>query len=195
MKPAVHHMQSLIDRAKTKGPIRLAVVGAGQALVLDALLQAMSLGLVRPCLIGDGQEIADLAKQHRWDPATTCITAVDGDAAAAATAARLVREGRVDAIMKGHIHTDALMRVLLHETSGLRVRGRRASHVFVVEVPSYPKLLCITDAAINIAPDLIAKAQILQNATEVARAVGIDAPRAAVLSRCRNDKPGYNLDA
>ena len=197
MNVEVRRMQSLIDRAKTKGPIRLAVVGAGQALVLDALLQAMSLGLVRPCLIGDAGEIADLAKQHGWDPGTTCIAAVDGDGEAAATAARLAREGRVDAIMKGHIHTDALMRVLLHEASGLRVPGRRASHVFIVEVPSYPKLLCITDAAVNIAPDLNAKAQILQNAAEVARAVGIELPRAAILSAVETINPAIasTLDA
>jgi phosphotransacetylase len=188
-------MQSLIDQ--TEGPIRLAVVGAGQGLVLDALLQAMSLDLIHPCLIGDACEIGDLARQHGWDPRTTCITAVDSDAEAAATAARLVREGRVDAIMKGHIHTDTLMHVLLHEASGLRVPGRRASHVFIVDVPSHPKLLCITDAAVNIAPDLSAKAQILQNAAEVARAIGIELPRAAVLSAVETINPAIvsTLDA
>jgi phosphotransacetylase len=197
MKVEVRRMQSLIDRAQAKGPIRLAVVGAGQGLVLDALLQAMSLGLIHPCLIGDGREIGDLAKQHGWDPRTTCITAVESDVEAAATAARLVREGRVDAIMKGHIHTDALMHVLLQEATGLRVPGRRASHVFMVDVPSYPKLLCITDAAVNIAPDLNAKAQILQNAVEVARAIGIEMPRAAVLSAVETINPAIvsTLDA
>ena len=175
-------MQSLIERAKTKGPIRLAVVGAGQGVVLDGLQQAKTLGLANPCLIGKAKEIADLAKQHRWDPSATCIAAVDGDSEAATTAAQLVRERRVDAIMKGHIHTDVLMRALLHETNGLRVPGRRASHVFVVEVSSYPKLLFITDAAVNITPDLNAKAQILQNAAAIAHAIGIKTPKAAVLS-------------
>lgn len=191
------HMQSLIERAKTKGRIRLAVVGAGQGLVLDGLQQAKTLGLVDPCLIGDAQEIADLAKQHGWDPSAACIAAVDGDSKAAETAAQLVRERRVDAIMKGHIHTDVLMRALLHEASGLRVSGRRASHVFIVEVPSYPKLLCITDAAVNIAPDLNAKAQILQNAVEVTRAIGIATPKAAVLSAVETVNPAIasTLDA
>lgn len=190
-------MQGLIERAKAKGPIRLAVVGAGQGLVLDGLQQAKSLGLVEPCLIGNAQEIADLAKQHGWDPSATCIAAVDGDSEAAVAAARLVRGRRVDAIMKGHIHTDVLMRALLHETSGLRVPGRRASHVFVVEVPSYPKLLCVTDAAVNIAPDLNGKAQILQNTVEVTRALGIAMAKAAVLSAVETVNPAIasTLDA
>ena len=190
-------MQGLIERAGTKGAIRLAVVGAGQGLVLDGLLEARSLGLIAPCLIGNAQEIAELAKQHGWDPDGTCIAAADGDSEAAVAAARLAREKRVDAIMKGHIHTDVLMRVLLHEGNGLRIPGRRASHVFVVEVPSYPKLLCITDAAVNIAPDLNAKAQILQNAGEVARVIGIKTPKAAVLSAVETVNPaiGSTLDA
>ena len=193
----VQRMQSLIDRAKTRGPIRLAVVGAGQGLVLEGLQQAKSLGLVEPCLIGSAREIADLAKAHGWDPNAACIAAVDGDAPAASAGARLVRERRVDAIMKGHIHTDVLMRALLHEANGLRVPGPRASHVFVVEVPSYPKLLCVTDAAVNIAPDLNAKAQILQNAAEVTRAIGIGTAKAAVLSAVETVSPAIasTLDA
>jgi phosphotransacetylase len=193
----LQRMQQLIDRARTRGPIRLAVVGAGQGLVLDGLQQARSLGLVEPCLIGDAREVADLAKAHGWDPNATCVVAVDGDTEAATTSARLVREGRVDAIMKGHIHTDVLMRPLLHETSGLRVPGRRASHVFVVEVSSYPKLLCITDAAVNIAPDLNAKAQILQNAAGVMRALGVQTPKAAILSAVETVDPAIpsTLDA
>ncbi len=182
-------MQSLIERAKTKGPIRLAVVGAGQGLVLDGLQEAKSLGLVEPCLIGNAREITELAKRHGWDPNAACIAAVDSDSEAAATGARLVREGRVDAIIKGHIHTDVLMRALLYEANGLRVPGRRASHVFLIEVPSYPKLLCVTDAAVNIAPDLNAKAQILQNAAEVTRAIGIDTAKAAVLSAVETVNP------
>jgi phosphotransacetylase len=175
-------MRDLIDLAKKRGPIRLAVIGAGQGLVLDSLQEAKSLGLVEPCLIGNEAEIADLAEKHGWDPAAVCISAIDGDGAAAEVAAGLVRTKRTDAMMKGHIHTDAMMRVLLHEANGLRVPGRRASHVFLAEVPSYPKLICITDAAMNIAPDLNAKAQILQNAVEVTHLLGIEVAKAAVLS-------------
>jgi phosphotransacetylase len=190
-------MQDLIERAKTRGPVRLAVVGAGQGLVLEAVQQARSIGVVEPCLIGNAGEVAALAKQHGWDPNATCIAAASGDSAAAETAARLTRERRVDVVMKGNIHTDVFMRVLLHEASGLRVPGRRASHVFVVEVPTYPKLLCITDAAVNIAPDLNAKAQILQNAVEVTRAIGIERAKAAILSAVETVNPAITstLDA
>ena len=193
----VRRMQDLIERAKASGPIRLAVVGAGQGLVLEGLQEAQSLGLVEPCLIGNAREIADLAKTYGWDQSAVCIAAVDGDAEAAMAGARLVREGRVDAIMKGNIHTDVLMRVLLHEANGLRVPGRRASHVFLVEVPSYPKLLCITDAALNIAPDLNAKAQILQNAADVTRIIGIPLAKAAILSAAETVSPAIpsTLDA
>lgn len=185
----VHRMQGLIDRATTKGVIRVAVVGAGQGLVLDGLREAKSRGLAEPCLIGDEREIGALAEQHGWDPRTACIAGAETDAAAVEMAARLAREGRVDAIMKGHIHTDVMMRVLLHEASGLRLAGRRASHIFVADVSTYSKLLCITDAAINIAPDLNAKAQILQNAADFAHAIGVEAPKAAVLSAVETINP------
>jgi phosphotransacetylase len=197
MAAEINRMQDLIDQAKTRGPIRLAVIGAGQGLVLDTVQQAKSLGLVEPCLIGNAREITALAKKHGWDPATVCAAAVDGDAAAAKVAADLVRSKRADAIMKGNIHTDAMMRVLLHEANGLRVPGRRASHVFLVEVPSYRKLLCITDAAMNIAPDLIAKAQILQNAVDVTRLLRIEIAKVAVLSAVETVNPAIvsTLDA
>lgn len=175
-------MRDLIDRARTRGPIRLAVVGAGQGLVLDGLQQAKSLGLVEPCLIGNAREIADIAEEYGWDPKTACIAAAAGESEQAAAGARHIREGRVDAIMKGKIHTDVLMRALLHETAGLRIPGRRASHVLIAEMASYPKLLCITDAALNIAPNLDAKAQILENAAETMRVIGIEIAKAAVLS-------------
>lgn len=99
--------------------------------------------------------------------------------------------------MKGQIHTDSLMRALLDERNGLRVPGRRASHVLVMDAPSYPKLLCITDAAVNIAPDLNAKAQILQNAANVARAIGVERAKAAVLSAVETVNPAIvsTLDA
>lgn len=183
------HLQDVIEQAKTLGPIRLAVVGAGEALVLEGLQEAKALGLIEPCLIGSAPAIRELADSHGWDPNAVCVDAVDDDAKAAAAGARLVREGRVDAVMKGHIHTDVLMHALLHEVTGLRVPGRRASHVFVVDTPAYPKLLCITDAAVNIAPDLNAKAQILQNAADVTRAIGIATAKAAVLSAVETVNP------
>ena len=192
MAAAARRMRDLIDRAKTLGPIRLAVVGAGQGLVLDGVQQAESLGLVEPCLIGNAREIADLAEKHGWDPSIACIAPVDGESDQAKAGARLVRERRVDALMKGHVHTDMLMRVLLDEANGLRIPGHRASHAIVAEIPSYPKLLCITDAALNISPDLNAKGQILRNAAEVTRALGIQTAKAAVLSAVETVNPAIS---
>jgi phosphotransacetylase len=99
--------------------------------------------------------------------------------------------------MKGLIHTDVLMHALLDKDRGLRVAGRRVSHVFVVEVPTYPKLLGITDAAINIAPDLSAKAEILQNAIDLFHGLGIETPKVAVLSAVETVNPAIvsTLDA
>lgn len=191
------HIENLIEEAKRCDPIRLAVVGAGQTLVLEGVREAKALGLIEPCLIGNADEIAKLAKQEGWGVESACIDAVDNDAQAAMTAARLAREERVDAIMKGQIHTDTLMRALLHEANGLRVPGRRASHVFVAETAAYPKLLTITDAAVNIAPDLEAKRQILENAVELVRAIGLETPKAAVLSAVETVNPtiASTLDA
>jgi phosphotransacetylase len=125
------------------------------------------------------------------------IVPAQTDAAIAAKAVELVRTGEADVVMKGHIHTDTLMHALLDKTRGLRVPGRRVSHLFVVELPSYPKVLGITDAAINIAPDLNAKAQILQNAIEFFHLLGIDVPKVAVLSAVETVNPAIasTLDA
>ena len=190
-------VRELVERARSVRPIRLAVVGAGQGLVLEAVQEAKSLGLVEPCLVGERQRIAHLAQELGWDSRVACIADVNNDFEAASVGARLVRERRIDAIMKGQIHTDVLMHALLDERNGLRVPGQRASHVFVVDVPSYPKLLCITDAAVNIAPDLNAKAQILQNAANVAHAIGVQRAKAAVLSAVETVNPAIvsTLDA
>lgn len=197
MATELGRVQKLIELAKGARPIRLAVIGAGQGLALEGVQRAKSLGLVDPCLIGEGEQISRLAQRLGWKPSAACIAEVHNDLEAASVGARLVREGRVDAIMKGQIHTDSLMRALLDERNGLRVPGRRASHVLVVDAPSYPKLLCITDAAVNIAPDLNAKAQILQNAANVARAIGVERAKAAVLSAVETVNPAIvsTLDA
>jgi phosphotransacetylase len=125
------------------------------------------------------------------------IVPAETDAAMAAEAVALERTGGADVVMKGHIHTDALMHALLDKDHGLRVPGRRVSHVFLVEVPSRSKLLGITDAAINIAPDLNAKAEILQNAIELFHLLAIEMPKVAVLSAVETVNPAIQstLDA
>lgn len=191
------NLQHLVDQAKAIAPIRVAVVDAAQAVVIETLRQAQTLGIVEPRLLGDAESIAALCKAQGWKVKAEWIIPAATDSAAAAKAVALARAGQVDAVMKGNVHTDVLMHALLDKEHGLRVPGRRVSHIFVVEVSTYPKLLGITDAAINIAPDLNAKAQILQNAVDLFRLLGVEKPKVAVLSAVETVNPeiASTLDA
>lgn len=190
-------LQKLIDQAKRLKPIRVAVVNAAQRVLLDTLRDAADLGFVEPILIGEPKAVRDLAASVGIKDATECVIEVKSDTAAATAGVRLVREGKADAVMKGLIHTDAFMSALLNTEQGLRLPGRRVSHAFLCDIPSYSKLLVITDAAINIAPDLNAKAQILQNAIELCHLLGIETPKVAVLSAVETINPAISstLDA
>jgi phosphotransacetylase len=186
-----------IDQARTYEPCRVVVADAAQGVLLETLREAHALGFVEPRLVGDPDRITSLCKDAGWEMPKDWIVPAETDAAMAIKAVELVRKGGADAVMKGHIHTDALMHALLDKDHGLRVPGRRVSHVFVVEVPSRSKLLGITDAAINIAPDLNAKAEILQNAIEFFHLLGIELPKVAVLSAVETVNPAIasTLDA
>ena len=176
------NLQYLVDQAKLFSPIRVAVVDAAQAVVIETLREAHALGIVEPHLIGDAGAIAALCDAQGWKFKADWIIHTDSDEASAAKAVELARTGQVDAVMKGNIHTDVLMHAVLDKELGLRVPGSRVSHVFVVEVATYPKLIGITDAAINIAPDLNAKSQILQNSVQLFQLLGVETPKVAVLS-------------
>ena len=193
----LRHFQDLIDRARHSPPLRLAVVNAAQTVVLETLREAADLGLVVPHLIGARQRLSDLSAEIGWSISSLPLTEAGDDETAAMAGVQLMREGRADALMKGHVHTDVLMHAVLDTQRGLRVAGRRVSHAFVCDVPSYPKLLIVSDAAINIAPDLGAKAQILQNAVDLARLLGAKTPKAAVLSAVETVNPAIasTLDA
>ena len=182
-------LRDLVERARQCGSIRVAVADAAQEVVVATLREAEALGLVEPRLVGDPAAIAEACQAENWNVKSDWITAAATDVEAAAKAVELVRTGAADVVMKGHVHTDVLMHALLAEGRGLRDPGRRVSHLFVVEVPSYAKLLGITDAAINIAPDLTAKAQIIQNAVEVFALLGIERPKVAVLSAVETVNP------
>jgi phosphotransacetylase len=197
MAAQIGTLKHLIDQARRIEPIRVAVVDAAQGLVIETLREAHALGIVEPRLIGDPKATADLCKDLGWKTGDGWIIPASSDTAAAAKAVDLVRDGEADAVMKGNIHTDMLMRALLDKERGLRLAGRRVSHVFVAEVSRHPKLLGITDAAINIAPDLNAKAQILQNAVELFHLLGVETPKVAVLSAVETVNPAIasTLDA
>lgn len=190
-------LDDLIERARAHAPIRVAVVAADQGLVLQTVEQARALGLIEPRLIGDPDAILACAGDAGIEIDRAAIVAAAGEAGAARAGVDLVRNADADAVMKGYIHTEAFMRALLDTDRGLRVPGRRVSHVFMVDIPTYTKLLAVTDAAINIAPDLMAKAQILENAIGLCHLLGIETPKAAVLSAIETVNPAIvsTLDA
>jgi phosphotransacetylase len=197
MAAPIGTLKHLIDQTRRLEPIRVAVVDAAQGLVIETLREAHTLGIVEPRLIGNPEAIASTCSDLGWKPNEGWIVPTSSDAAAAAKAVEMIRDGEADAVMKGNIHTDVFMQALLDKDRGLRLSGRRVSHVFVAEVSSHPKLLGITDAAINIAPDLNAKAQILQNAVELFHLLGVETPKVAVLSAVETVNPaiGSTLDA
>jgi phosphotransacetylase len=151
-------------------------------------LQAARRGFLAPVLVGPRSAIAAAADAAGVSLDGVELVEADDPRAAADAAAALCRDGRADALMKGSLHTDELMASVVSRANGLR-GGRRISHVFALDVPAYPKPLFVTDAAINIAPDLMAKADILENAAELVRALGVPLPKVAVLAAVETVNP------
>ncbi|HWB49696.1 MAG TPA: bifunctional enoyl-CoA hydratase/phosphate acetyltransferase [Stellaceae bacterium] len=197
MTDAPRSLQQLVNKAKALGAVRVAIAAGAQDLIIETVREAQGLGLIEPKLVGDPDAIRRFAAEEHWEVRQEWIVPAASDADAAAQAVAQVRDGQADVVMKGHLHTDLLMHALLDKEHGLRLPGRRVSHVFVVEVPAHPKLLGVTDAAINIAPDLNAKADILQNAVELFTLIGIERPKVAVLSAVETVNPAIvsTLDA
>ncbi len=175
-------LDALIDRAAQGPRLRVAVADAAQSVVLETMREAAKLGIAEPRLIGEPAQIMGLCEQIGWEVRPAWIVASAPDGAAAAKAVQMVREGTAEIVMKGNLHTDDFMHALLNSETGLRLPGRRVSHLFVVESKGYGRLIGITDAAINIAPDLKAKAQICQNAVDVFHLLGVAQPHVALLS-------------
>ncbi|WP_428406778.1 bifunctional enoyl-CoA hydratase/phosphate acetyltransferase [Hyphococcus sp.] len=182
MTTKLETLDDLIELTKAAPPVRVGIVCAEQREVLETVHDAQARGLIRPLLIGDPDAIAEKAREIGFEIDPDAVVAAWSEEQAAATGAGLLGGGGVDTLMKGFIHTDVFMKALLSSSANLRVPGRRVSHVFIADIPAYPRLLAITDAAVNIAPDLTAKAQILQNAIDVMRSLGIERPKAAILS-------------
>jgi phosphotransacetylase/acyl dehydratase len=185
--PEVHlHEQGaryrrLIDATRGIEPLRIAVVHPCDALSLTGALEAKSQGLIEPVLVGPEAKVRKAAQAAERSLEGIELVDVPHSHAAAARAVELARTGAVRALMKGALHTDELMAAVVDAASGLRTE-RRMSHVFALDVPTYPKPLLITDAAINIEPDLDAKRDIVQNAVDLAHAIAIAMPKVAVLS-------------
>jgi phosphotransacetylase len=171
----------ILQRCQSLQPVPTAVVHPCEPSALAGALDAKRERLIVPILVGPAQEIAETAKSAGLDTGECEIVDVPHSQAAAEKAVALVREGCADVLMKGSLHTDELMSAIVSREFGLRT-GRRISHAFLMDVPTYHKVLIVTDAAINIAPTLEDKVDICQNAIELAIQLGAKEPKVAILA-------------
>lgn len=171
----------LIERCRGLRPARTAVVHPCDASSLTAALEAAQAGLIVPILVGPEHRIRAVASAAQLDISQFRLVSTPHSHASAAEAVALAQRGEVDALMKGSLHTDELMHAVVAPASGLRTE-RRISHVYLFDVAGYPRPLMITDAAVNIAPDLAQKRDICQNAVDLAHVLGIVRPKVAILS-------------
>lgn len=175
------HFDAILDRAAPLPPIPMAVVAPEEPNSLGGALLARRHTIIEPVLVGARAKIEEAARVAGMSLDGVDILDEPDHARAAATAVALVRDGRCGALMKGHLHTDMFLRAVLSKEGGLRM-GRRLTHVFVMDVPGVPHPMLVTDAAINIEPDLKTKIDITQNAIDVAISLGIKQPKVGVLS-------------
>lgn len=188
--------RALIARAQAFEPIVTAIVHPIESNAVAGAVEAARAGLIVPHFIGPKAKIEAAAAEAGLDLSPYDLSPTEHSHAAAELAARLAHEGKVHALLKGSLHTDEFLHPILASENALRT-GRRLSHVFLMDVPSYDRLLFITDGAINIAPDLDAKADIVQNAINMACALGVATPRVALLSAVETVNPAMpsTLDA
>jgi len=171
----------LIAQCAALAPVPTAVVHPCDAASLAGALQAAAAGLIVPLLVGPEARLRRIAGEEGLDISHCRLIDAPHSHASADTGVALVRTSEAAALMKGSLHTDELMAAVVHRETGIRT-ARRISHVFIMDVPTYPKLLFITDAAVNITPTLDDKVDIVANAIELAQALGVAVPKVAILS-------------
>lgn len=174
-------------RARHRLP-RVALVNAGSPNALQGIREAADQGLAEPILIGNPMRIAATAEAIGWDIGGLRLVAAPGETAAP-EAARMAREGEADSIMKGQIHTSTFLKGLLPSAAGLRDAGTRCGHVFHITAPGSERPLLLTDAALNVRPDLVTRAACLTHAVTVARALGIARPKVGILAPSEDAVP------
>jgi phosphotransacetylase len=171
----------LHERCRELAPIPMAVAHPCEASALAGALEARELGLIEPILVGPAAKIAGVARELGAELKAIPVVDVPHSHAAARKAVELVRQGEAELLMKGSLHTDELLAEVVDREMGLRT-DRRLSHVFVMDIPTYHKVLVVTDAAINIAPTLEDKVHICQNAIDLAISFGVERPKVAILA-------------
>jgi hypothetical protein len=188
MEPKHEKYERLIARCKSLDPVACAVVHPCDESSLRAAVEAGQEGLITPILVGPEAKIKRVAAEAKLDLTGLSIVDAPHSEAAAEAAVRLAREGKVEALMKGSLHTDELMAAVVKRENGMRT-NRRISHCFVMDVPALEQALIITDCAINIAPTLQDKVHIIQNAIDLAHVFGRTMPRVAILSAMETVNP------
>ena len=179
---------SLVAKAQKYPPVKVAVAHPCDQVSLESAIEAAKLKLIEPILVGPEHRIREVAAKHGLDISRFEIVDASYSQDSAAKAVELVREGRAEALMKGSLHTDELMGAVVKRDTGLRT-SRRISHCFIMDVPDHDQPLIITDAAVNIAPDLKGKVDITQNAIDLAHALGQKEVRVAILSAMESVNP------
>jgi len=195
--PADYHVfRRFIERCKDLPAITTAVVWPLSDVALQGTVEATAEGLIEPTLIGDQAAMKALAAKIGVDISAYPILDAGSESKAAELGVAMCRSGNTQAMMKGSLHTDELMKAGMSRDTGLRT-ARRISHVFIMDTPAYARTLLITDAAINITPELEDKIDIVQNAIDLAHALGIPEPKVALLSAIEtvNPKIKSTLDA
>jgi phosphotransacetylase len=196
MNPGTGKYERLLERCARLAPVPTAVAHPCEKSALEGALEAGRKGLITPILVGPARKIEEIAKASGTDLGSTEIVDAAHSHASAATAVALVREGRAELLMKGSLHSDEILGAVIARDTGLRT-ARRISHVFIMDVPTYHKVLIVTDAAINIAPALEDKADICQNAIDLAISLGVTQPKVAILAAVEtvNAKMPATIDA
>jgi phosphate acetyltransferase len=179
---------ALIEACAELEPVTTAVAHPCDEASLRAAVEAADGDLIRPILVGPQARIRAVAEECGLDIAAFRVVDTPHSHASAAKAVEIVRAGEAETLMKGSLHTDELMAEVIRKEGGLRTE-RRVSHVFIMDVPTYAKPLAVTDAAINIFPDLETKVDIVQNAIEMAHALGRELPKVAILSAVETVTP------
>jgi phosphate acetyltransferase len=173
--------ERLVKAAQAQGMIKVAVAHPCDDVSLEGAVEAARLRLIEPILVGPEERVRGIAEHAGLDISAMEIVNSEHSNDSAAKAVELVRTGRVEALMKGSLHTDELMGAVVSRQAGIRT-ARRISHCFIMDVPGHPDALIITDAAVNIAPTLDDKVDIIQNAIDLAHAMGVVEVRVAILS-------------
>ena len=184
----IKHLSEVVEHAKNKVTRKIAVAAAGDQHVLEAITNARKEGIVEPILVGDEKNIRAIAKKIKFDLEGIRVIDIEDKIAASKHAVQLIRDGEAEILMKGLVSTGILMKCVLDKEHGLR-KGDTLSHVAIFETPFYHKLLGVTDAAMNVNPDLEKKISIIKNAVEVFHGLGNPNPKVAIVCSVETVNP------